>query len=119
MPASLSTLEDLAGGGFSRVPPTRLGELAENCWADCEETGDARYCILASAIYSVDRWWQEHDQAGGVPAALVQLIEAAFITALPEVLTAEGAEKAAQAARGLRIEVEAVLTGPSHWPAVS
>lgn len=110
-----SSLRKLATDGFAAAPGDEFTDLAVWCRDYCEASGDGRYCSLAETLKSLDDWRREHDERGGVPNALLNEIEHAIKTWLPDILDAEDAADGSQLARTLRQEVQSMLLGPSDW----
>lgn len=110
-----STLERLARDGFAAVPGDQLTDLAVWCRDYCEASGDGRYCSVGETLRSIDDWWREHDEPGGVPTELLREIEHEVMSWLPAVLAAVTPGDGAALARTMREAVQARLLGPSDW----
>lgn len=110
-----STLRALAHGGFQAVPASQFVDLAAWCRDYCEASGDARYCAVGTAFGAVGVWWDEHDEAGGIPSKLADEIETTITRWLPQVLEFQDPADAAPMARALREEVQALLLPPAKW----
>jgi hypothetical protein len=110
-----SRLRDFAAQGFQAVPGEELAGLAEWCWSQCEESGDARFCSIAETLRSVDSWWREHNEPGGAPVRLIDEISDAVKTMLPPILDTESPAEGSQLAREFRERVQLLLQPPSEW----
>ncbi|MBK9180756.1 MAG: hypothetical protein IPM45_14550 [Acidimicrobiales bacterium] len=111
---SSSELERLARGGLQAVPGDRLADLAVWCRDRGELTGDARFSSWRHAR-SIDAWRQEHEEMGGVPAAVLDEIDREVRNLLPAIIELESPADAASLARVLRERVQGQLLGPHDW----
>lgn len=112
---SSSELERLARGGLQAVPGDRLADLAVWCRDRGELTGDARFSSLGDTLRSIDAWRQEHEEMGGVPAAVLDEIDREVRNLLPAIIELESPADAASLARVLRERVQGQLLGPHDW----
>lgn len=102
-------LRVLAEGGFSALPASDLGEVADWCWSRCLETGDARFCVLSIAFRDLHQWWRERDELGGIPLSAAQRIEDEIVSRLSAVIDASTAAQATVAANELRMTLVACI----------
>jgi hypothetical protein len=111
----VSRLESLALEGFRAVPDEDLRQLAEACQQECEDTGNARYCVIAEMLRSIYDWWKGHSEFGGVPTYIVQDLEDTLRLHLPPILRSDSPAEAALLASMLRSEIMTKLVDPSDW----
>ena len=111
----VKSLELLAANGFSGISGDQLGDLAVWCRDYAEASGDARFSSIGEALFSLDEWWSEHDERGGIPVRLKDEIEDVLTSRLPDILSATSPSDAAPLARLLREEVQSKLIGPQEW----
>jgi hypothetical protein len=110
-----SPLDDLASHGLQAIPASRFLEAAEDCAARASATGDARYPILHQVMGEVLDWWTDHDERGGIPAAVVSEINGVITQQLPIVLALEQPTDGYAAAVRLADDLRALRTGPEEW----
>jgi hypothetical protein len=113
--AFTAALDMLLGQGLVELSPEQMAALLAECKRRCEQEGDARYCILHDTLARVDAWRDEHDEAGGVPAALLADIGGRIAAKLPTVISEPIPAVAAQFATALRDEVYTQLLSSSEW----
>ncbi len=108
-------LEQLAEKGFDAVRGTELTDLASWCDDWCVQTGDARFCIVGDTLSTFSDWWDEHSEAGGVPASLLHAASACVRTELPGIITDPEPASASIAAARMRSEFFGLMAHPSEW----
>lgn len=108
-----STLESLAESGFEAVHGDQLPSLIHWSREWGIATGDARFTVIADVLGTIDAWWVQHDERGGVPSEALREIERVLCPGLTDALAAStpagGAEFAHQAGMNLP------LSGPADW----
>jgi hypothetical protein len=110
-----SPLNRLASGGFAGFAPDEASELADSTREQCASTGDARYCFIADTLELLDRWWTEHESAGGVPRSIAESIDEELKASLPEILAEVRPADGTTKAKSMCDRIRALLTGPSEW----
>jgi hypothetical protein len=113
--AERSPLEVLASDGLRGLPVSDFGAVVEESAASARATGDARYTTLADLFGSLQEWWSDHDEMGGIPSPLAAEIDSLIVSRLPEVLRAASAAEGYAMAAGLASEVRRLMTGPNDW----
>ncbi len=88
-------------------------ELSRWCWAEAENTGDARYCGLARALEQIaDAWFHK----SGFATATFEELNLLLRSHVDEVLVADTARDGADHARWLREQISLVLLqAPDPW----
>jgi hypothetical protein len=112
---TLSRLEELIAHGFEAVSGDDLGDLAAECQRNCEDTGDARYCIIANLFERIRSWWSEHSEYGGVPFKLQRDIGNTLQLHLPAILSSASPTEAALLATMLKSEIVPMLLDSGEW----
>jgi hypothetical protein len=108
-----SMLETLAFDGIAGVGGNMLASLADWCWDWCEATGNGAYASISVTLRRIDRWWSEYS---AIPTVILESLDDLLRRDLPHILAAEDPSSAAQMARSLRLEAEALLLPPEQWP---
>lgn len=108
-----SMLEVLADEGIAGVGGNMLGSLADWCWDWCEATGNGAYASISVTLRRIDRWWSEYS---AIPTVILESLDDLLQRDLPHILATEELPSAAQMARSLRLDVEALLLPPEQWP---
>ena len=108
-------LRRLATEGFAATRGERLSDLAVWCRDIGEASGDARYSSIGEVLRSINDWWAEHDEAGGVPASIVRRLEGLLASYLPDILDLDSPADASPLARLLREETQCLLLAPRDW----
>jgi hypothetical protein len=111
----LETLRGFSTEVFGAVPGDQLTDLHVWCRDYGEATGDARFLSVGDTIRSIDDWWNENEERGGVPTQLLEQIATVIRTLLPSILDLKDPADAAPLARALREAVQELLVGPREW----
>jgi hypothetical protein len=110
-------LEQLADRGFRSVGLSELEPLGLWCRDRCEHSGDGRYCLVGETLCALADWWEECDERGGVPSALLSEIEAELMGSLRHIIFDDDFASAAMAAGRLRRSIQVRLLAPTDWRA--
>jgi hypothetical protein len=105
-------LHALADGGVAAVPPERWEDVAVECDARAQATGDARYPVIQQVLLETFEWW---DERGGVPRAIANQIQDVITKELPPTLGASSPADGYVLATKLAHNLRALLTGTSDW----
>ena len=82
-----------------------LAEAARWCWAQSEDTGDARYASLGRAFDAIVTAFDDQ----GLPMATVEKLNGVLREGLTEVLSADPPDHAVKLAAQLREEVQDII----------
>ncbi len=98
------SLRRLAAGGVDAVPGLEM--LADWCWEQADNSGDARFCGIARALECLTSRW---DSRGRIDTTTMSLLDAVLTEQLGPVLDADSPEFGAHLAKLMREDLLRVL----------